>query len=153
RAKMRYLRDRQKPIHRCPEPWMDVIAMNAAWECAYDCFLRARPDSLLYASLKYRAFLKALLSCSDEYLLAIDDGRIEGVLPLMKLEVDGRLVYNSLPFYGSNGGVIANSPAAARQLVGAYNALISRAHVSASTIVPNPFEASVEGYRKTHEDT
>src|SRR5438093_391721 len=92
------------------EEWghpMDVVVLDTPWEDAYDRFLGARPDSLLYASLKYRAFLKALLGCQDEYLLAVHDGQIEGVLPLMRLEVAGKVVYNSLPYFGSNGGVLA----------------------------------------------
>lgn len=131
---------------------MDVVVLNAAWEAAYERFLCARPNRLLYASLRYRALLKALLHCEDEYLLAVNGGRIEGVLPLMKLKVASKVVYNSLPYYGSNGGVSANSAAAAQMLVQAYNERIARPEVAAATIVPNPFEPAVEGYRKTHED-
>jgi Acetyltransferase (GNAT) domain len=93
-----------------------------------------------------------LLHCDDEYLLAIDKGRVEGILPLMRLDVAGARVYNSLPYYGSNGGVTANNPTAAQCLVDAYNQRISQPNVAAATIVPNPFEPVVEGYRKTHED-
>jgi hypothetical protein len=131
---------------------MNVVELDLSWEHAYADFLDARTDSLLYASLRYRTLLKALLGCRDEYLLAITNGRIEGVLPLMALEVDGKLVYNSLPYFGSNGGVIANTPSAALALVDAYNARITRPHVAAATVVPSPFEPTVLGFRKTHED-
>lgn len=132
---------------------MDVVILDQFWEPSYERFLRARPQSLLYATLKYRAFLKALLHCSDEYLLAVKGDRIEGALPLMKIEVDGKLIYNSLPYYGSNGGVTANSPEAARLLVEAYNERATRPNVTAATIVPNPFEAPVAGFVQTHRDT
>jgi Acetyltransferase (GNAT) domain len=131
---------------------MDVIVLDQRWEEGYERFLLQRPDSLLYSSLKYRAFLKALLGCTDQYLLAVDQGRIEGVLPLMKLQADGKIVYNSLPYYGSNGGVIAASSAAAETLVQAYNDLVSQPNVAAATVVPNPFESAVAGYSRTHED-
>ncbi len=131
---------------------MDIVVLDPTREAAYERFLRARPASLLYTSLKYRTFLKALLHCSDEYLLAVDQGRIEGILPLMKLEVAGKLVYNSLPYYGSNGGVTANTVAAQVCLVDSYNERVSHPDVSAATIVPNPFESTVAGFRTTHED-
>jgi len=132
---------------------VDVVVLDQSREEAYARFVRARPDSLLYASLKYRAFLKALLHCSDEYLLAVEHDRIEGILPLMKLDVEGKCFYNSLPYYGSNGGVTANTPEATRMLVEAYNERVTRPNVAAATVVPNPFEPAVTGYVKTHEDT
>ncbi len=131
---------------------MDIIELESSRTDAYERFLLQRPHSLLYASLKYRHFLKALLGCADEYLLAINDNRIEGILPLMKINAAGKVVYNSLPFYGSNGGVIADSPSAKQALVQAYNERIAHPDVAAATIVPNPFEPAVEGFRQTHED-
>jgi GNAT acetyltransferase-like protein len=137
----------------CSGDTLDIVVLDQSREDAYERFLLARPDSLLYASLKYRAFLKALLQCSDEYLLAVEHDRIEGILPLMRLEVEGKCLYNSLPYYGSNGGVTANTPEATRMLVEAYNERVTRPNVAAATIVPNPFEPPVTGYVKTHEDT
>ena len=132
---------------------MKIVVLEKSWEPAYEQFLRGRPDSLFYASLKYRAFLKALLGCSDEYLVAVENNEIHGALPLMKLEVEGGLIYNSLPYYGSNGGVTANTPEAACLLVEAYNQRATRSNVAAATIVPNPFEPVVAGFVKSHEDT
>jgi len=132
---------------------MNVITLDKTWEPAYERYLCARPDSLLYAGLKYRGFLKALLGCDEEYLIAVEGIAIQGVLPLMKLGVEGSIVYNSLPYYGSNGGVTASNPEAARILVEAYNQRATQCNVAAATIVPNPFEPAVTGYVKTHEDT
>ena len=40
--------------------------------------------------------------------MATDGGDIRGVLPLLWTGDDGARVYNSLPFYGSHGSVLAD---------------------------------------------
>jgi CelD/BcsL family acetyltransferase involved in cellulose biosynthesis len=108
---------------------------------AYDRFLLGRPETLLYHSSKYKEFLKALLGCGEEYLLALDGGEICGALPLLFAEREGRRVYNSLPYYGSNGGIIAEDPRARRELLVAYGEIARRGTTLSSTVVENPFAA------------
>ena len=48
---------------------------------------------------------------------------IRGVLPLMCAEDELGKVYNSLPYYGSNGGVLADDQETAEKLVAKYNEL------------------------------
>jgi len=108
----------------------------------YDDFLTLLPETLIYHSSKFKQFLQDLLGCQDEYLLALEDGKIRGALPLMFVEFEGRRVYNSLPFYGSNGGIVADSDNAAQLLASTY-AEIARAQTTISaTIVTNPFTES-----------
>jgi hypothetical protein len=80
-----------------------------------------------------------LLDCRHASLLAIaDDGDIAGALPLM--ETDGPLgrVLNSLPFYGSNGGLIGSDADARVALATAYNALVVTPGVAAATVIEDP---------------
>ena len=51
---------------------------------------------------------------------------------------EGR-VYNSLPYYGSNGGILADSQEVYWELESFYNAMASEQATMASTIVGNPF--------------
>lgn len=113
---------------------------------SYDQFLLSHPETLFYYCAKYKDFLKHLLGCEEEYLLAWDGQSVCGALPLMYLERDGKRVYNSLPFYGSNGGVIADSSHVRRELIEAYKELALHETTLSSTIVGNPFATeAVEG--------
>jgi hypothetical protein len=105
----------------------------------YERYLLRRPDSLFYSSSKYKNFLKSLLACEEEYLLAVDGREVCGILPLLYMYAGTRRLYNSLPYYGSNGGVLADSPEASQALIGAYNEIAHAQSTLGATIVSNPF--------------
>jgi CelD/BcsL family acetyltransferase involved in cellulose biosynthesis len=105
----------------------------------YEQYLLRHPGSLIYYSSKYKNFIEALLGCEEEYLLALEEAEIRGVLPLMFIETARGRVYNSLPFYGSNGGVLADSAEANDSLIEAYNGIALRSDTLSATIIINPF--------------
>jgi Acetyltransferase (GNAT) domain len=124
---------------------IDEAAGGAAW----NAFLLRHPGSLVYASSGYRSLLVELLGCRDRSLVALEGGEVRGVLPL--LELDG--ILNSLPFYGSNGGVLADTEAAERALAAAYAELALSAGTRAATVVENPFAPARNArYPATHDD-
>lgn len=112
-----------------------IEELGAAEGDAWDDYLRTHDGSLVYASARFRALLVELLGCRDRSLAAVEGGAIRGVLPL--LELDG--VLNSLPYYGSNGGVLADSPEVAERLLAAYDELALSPDTAAATLVENPF--------------
>ncbi|HKP37810.1 MAG TPA: peptidoglycan bridge formation glycyltransferase FemA/FemB family protein [Pyrinomonadaceae bacterium] len=109
---------------------------------AFDRYLLKRPDSLFYYCSKYKNFLRDLLDCDEHYLVAVEGAEIRGILPLMFMEREGRHVYNSLPFYGSNGGVIADDHEISHKLVEAYNRIARDEATLSSTVVSNPLGSS-----------
>ena len=115
-----------------------VETLGPELEEAYDQYVSRNEQSLLYHGVKYKYFLKALLGCDEEYLLAVEGGTIRGVLPLMYTSGSGGYVYNSLPYYGSNGGILADHPAAHRVLAGAYNEIARRDTTISATLITNP---------------
>jgi Acetyltransferase (GNAT) domain len=117
---------------------MEITRLQSELAGAYDRYLLTRRGSLFYYCSKYKDFLKRLLGCEEEYLLAVDGGEIKGVLPLMYREKDGGRVYNSLPYYGSNGGVTASDRAAYRDLISAYNDIACDEATVSSTVIGNP---------------
>lgn len=125
---------------------MRIELLNKSMEDAYTKFILGFEKTLLYASLKYRNLLKEYTHSEDEYLVAIeDDGMIRGVLPLFKKYAEGHgWVYNSLPFYGSNGAVIAaDEDEEVRQLlVNKYLEMLNAESVVAGTIITSPLEAN-----------
>lgn len=121
---------------------IEVAALSPDDEVAYDRFVGASDDSLFYHSTKYRLLLRDLLGAEDLTLKASDGGVVRGVLPLLGLEGPAGRVLNSLPYYGSNGGILASSPEAGLALAEAYDELAGDPRTAAATIIPNPFAST-----------
>lgn len=123
---------------------MTIELLNESIEKAYDDFLLTSPDTLLFASNKYRKLLKKFLNEEDFYFVAIDQNKnIVGALPafLKKNALCGNIL-NSLPFYGSNGGVIEfeNNIEVRKALVGAFYSFARENNCVASTLVSSSLE-------------
>lgn len=77
---------------------------------AYQAFLDSfQGDYLFYAQRIYIDSILKTITCLEQTLIYEENGEIKGVLPLLSKEGSLGRVYNSLPFYGSHGGVIANT--------------------------------------------
>ncbi len=126
----------------------------------YEELLLAGRHSLLYASAVYRRFLRRILANGrDRYLLAFESGRMVGAFPTFLCEnrTYGN-VLNSLPFYGSHGGIITRPGlpdpyAVKRALIGAFRSLADEESVGASTIISNPLESDADFYESHTEYT
>lgn len=120
---------------------MRVETLTDGMDEACDEFLRGRDYSLINYSSKFRRFLRRLLGCEDESLVAADGGRVRGLLPLMcAADGRGRRVYNSLPYFGTWGGVVADGAQAYGALAEGYNEIARRAGSTlASTVIANAF--------------
>lgn len=114
---------------------MEVRALTAAEEPAYAAFLAGRPEALVFHSLPYRDLLCEHLGCRAEYLVAVDAGELRGALPVMWLEN----VANSLPFFGSHGGVLGDDARATAALLDAWDERATDPGTAAATLVENPF--------------
>lgn len=120
---------------------LDVVALCREYHDGFEAFVSQQAAGIVYYSLRYKQFLESLLGCEPRYWLATDEnGHIVGVLPLMKAHAaDGRAVLNSLPFYGSHGGILAESAAAFDALVDKYRDEAGSDDVVAATMIENPF--------------
>lgn len=119
---------------------MIINELDLSREAAYRKFIDSRADALVYHSLEYRDVLVALSVGRPRYLICEDDSNvIHGILPLFEIEGGRGKVLNSLPYYGSHGGIVASCSEARRRLLGKYNAMATADHVIASTIIANPF--------------
>lgn len=119
----------------------------------YDQYLTRQQCSLFYHSSKYKAFLRELLGCEEQYLLAVESNSIKGVLPLLFMESGGRRIYNSLPYYGSNGGIISDSEGARQKLTEAYNDIALSSSTVSMTIITNPLcNQDLRGFVHNFED-
>lgn len=130
-----------------------VVPLEPALEEAYERVVLSAPHSFIYASLAYRDFLRRLVPAARaRYLVALRGGRAVGVLPAFLLrDAEGRGVLNSLPFYGSNGGVLVDPGAPDpepvwRALLGAFEEIAEGERVAASTLVSHPLDESAAVY-------
>lgn len=130
--------------------------LSGAREGEYEELLHSTDSALLHASLAYRRFLRAVLgdAARDRYLVAVEGGRLVGALPaFVRLNRACGNVLNSLPFYGSHGGLIV-SPAAADagrvrgELMRAFDALAREESAVASTLISNPLAPEGEFYER-----
>ena len=121
---------------------IEVAPLAAEGEPGYRDFVSRASGALLYHSLAYRDLLVEHLGCRQEYLVATEGGEVRGVLPLLWTGDDGARVYNSLPFYGSHGSVLASSDAVASALTAAYDERATASGTVAATMVANPFVES-----------
>lgn len=111
----------------------------------YENFLSLNEGATLYYSIKYKCFLERILNCSSEYYVAWKDNKICGILPLMYKKGNYGKVYNTLPFYGSNGGVLASCKEAYKVLINKFEELVASPGVASSNYIENPlFESELK---------
>ena len=127
---------------------VEELADDAEW----DAFVRSHPAGLLYHSTAFRDLVARLLGCTPRYLVAREGARVVGVLPLMSASGTHGVVLNSLPYYGSNGGVLATSAPAGKALGDAYRDLATAEGIVSATVVENPFDTADGGYPSTLVD-
>lgn len=119
---------------------MNVVELDKTRDDAYRMFLDKRDDALVYHSLEYRNLLSAVTTGRARYFGCEDEsGKLHGVLPMFQVEGCYGTVLNSLPYYGSHGGILADGLDARAALVAHYNELVRQQSIAASTIIANPF--------------
>lgn len=118
-------------------PGIAVSPWSAEHEAAVADFVSAHAEGLIYYSPAFRRYLLAVAGGECRSRLALDRGRVVGVLPVLMKPGPFGPVLNSLPFFGSNGGVLASSAAAEAALRAEYDRLASEAAVA--TWIAHPF--------------
>lgn len=119
-----------------------IKRLTGEYESSYTNFILNKKESLMYYSLKFRAFLSDLLGDDSEYLIAVDtNNEVIGCLPIF-YRVDSKtgIVANSLPYYGGHGGVLANEDTVRRSLLSEYIDALKAKKCVAATIIGSPLE-------------
>lgn len=114
-----------------------VAPWSAASESAIAAFVSSHPEGLIYYSPAFRRYLLAVAGGECRSRIALDDGHVAGVLPLLIKDGPFGSVLNSLPFFGSNGGVLAATAEAEAALVAEYDRVAATATVA--TWIAHPF--------------
>lgn len=116
---------------------MQVSLLNATLTSQYNEFLNHCNNAMVYYSLSFKRLLEDTLQCNSHYLVALNQDKICGILPLMLRGGRYGEILNSLPFYGSNGGILADNDEARDCLLEAYNEYCK--NFASATYITNPF--------------
>jgi len=129
---------------------MEIKILNEDLYEDYENFLLSDPRSLFYHSIKYKNFLEDLLGCESRYLLAYENNKIIAALPLMIKDGPLGKVINSLPYYGSNGGIIGDSHN--KDAISLFKNDLSLMEYASLTMVSSPTEDSISELFSTFTD-
>ena len=110
------------------------------FELEYENFIINHENSMMYHSIKYFQFLKGLIGAKPLCIVSRNDQKIDGVLPIMYKDGEFGRVLNSLPYYGSNGSILASSEKATHIILEFYNKIINETKIASSTIITNPLD-------------
>tara|TARA_B110000046_G_C13025897_1_gene414084 strand:- start:6127 stop:7164 length:1038 start_codon:yes stop_codon:yes gene_type:complete len=109
----------------------------------YQEFVENHPEAMFYHTLKYRELITRLLGHEENYLVTLDsDNKIQAILPLMIKTGSIGAVVNSLPFYGSNGCILANDDESFNATLDFYNThFAENKDIASTTIITNPLDS------------
>lgn len=119
-------------------------------------FLFKSTESLIYYSDEYLKFLTEFLTEDINLIVIRDSGEILGIMPFSIKESESMgKVLNSSPFYGSNGGIFANSfnQDVYKTLLIAFDNIAVENNCIASTFITSPFEKNIEWFKENYKAT
>ena len=117
----------------------NITLMGQDLKRAYSEFVNSHPHSLVYHSIRFIDFITDLTAAEQQVFMVMDEREdLKAVLPLLSKEGSLGRVYNSLPYYGSHGGILSVDEESERGLCDYYNKIASANQTGASTIVGNP---------------
>lgn len=129
---------------------MKIQLLNTSLESKYESYILASNSGMFFYSLKYKDFLENLLKCESLYYLVVDGSdNIKGVMPIMVFKGKYGVVYNSLPFYGSHGGILASDAGAVSLLLDKFNEISSFSDTAVNMLITNPLN---EDYVEPNND-
>lgn len=121
------------------------IAKLSDYQSQYDHLLTLE-STLIFNTTKYLNVLEAFLEDEPKIAMIKQDDKLLAAIPFM--EKDGALgrVINSLPFYGSNGGVVGVNPEQKKALLTAFETHVkTQSEIAAATLITDPL-VDPEGY-------
>ncbi|WP_136717998.1 lipid II:glycine glycyltransferase FemX [Halorientalis salina] len=127
---------------------MEIEQVVADNESDYESVLDTAANSTFFHSLAYRDHLQLVMRDEPKYFIAYEDSRPVGALPTFVTRNDeyGN-VLNSLPFFGSHGGVLVSSEidqetrsTARSELLSTIKSVAREENCVFSTVITSPFE-------------
>ncbi len=109
----------------------------------WDLFIFKSDKTLLYHSWKYKLLLERFLNLKSRYLCLFDkNDNIKSAIPLFCFSSPEGMIINSLPFYGSHGGVLEfdGNEKYKKAILSKYIEIIDNENIISATLISNPFD-------------
>lgn len=127
---------------------MKILELSNNHITAYEVFLKSHDAALIYYSIKFKKFLEEQTGATGLYFIVLDENdNVCGILPLMIKDGPFGRVLNSLPYYGSNGGILANCDKAKDLLFDKYQEIINSGDYASATLIENPLDKKYPYHR------
>jgi lipid II:glycine glycyltransferase (peptidoglycan interpeptide bridge formation enzyme) len=130
---------------------MKVELENTIDYDSYEHFIRKIKNSTFYQSAKHLKFLEDLLGSKVMTIIAKENEELIGVFPFFVKETKHGKVLNSLPFFGSYGGIVSDHDDAKKNIIELLNDFNKENEVLSSVIITNPFNRNDEIYNKIYK--
>jgi hypothetical protein len=123
----------------------------------YDDLVSSSEYGMFYHSLRYLRLLTSVVEADPIIILCYDSGQVAGALPAFIKRDKNSKVLNSLPFFGSHGGVVIRrdiDESRAREVVRGTLAHLKEEvwrqnDLTVSTIITSPYEKETNLYNAT----
>ena len=129
---------------------IEIKPLSIDMEDAYERLLQESSVAMFNHSLRYRNFLSEILPDSeDHYLCACAGNHLLATLPVFIKRGSMGAVINSLPFYGSHGGIVSRpnlDKKISDNLFAALNDLCSKMNAISCTVIESPWETDKDRY-------
>jgi len=120
---------------------VDIELLNVNDIKAWNDYAKQHDLSMFNCSIQFRFFLIRLfgIGCTPFYLVAKEEGKIVGILPSFVKHGKFGPVLNSLPWFGSNPGVLADSEKIKIMLIQRFCDIARWTNCVSATFISNPF--------------
>ena len=114
----------------------------------YEQFLKKNTNVTFFHSKKHLNFLSNILELEPKFIVARKQKEITGIIPFfIKKSVHGNVI-NSLPFFGSHGGIISEDHEIMKPMLEFLNNFNKENDVLSSVMITNPFTKDNIPYEK-----
>lgn len=129
-----------------------VSVLDGNSEASYEHFVKSSQAGMFHYSMKFRHFLEKVLGSSKARYLTVESrGEIVAALPAVFTETQHGVVLNSLPFFGSHGGVLVDpshpeAESARDMLRQGWLDLVKETEARSATVISNPLAEDAPWY-------
>lgn len=114
----------------------------------YDFLTNKTNFCTFFHSKNHIHFLESILEIKSKFITVREKNELVGVLPYFEKKEKYGIVINSLPFFGSYGGIISNKLEIQKMIIKELNSINKENDILSSVIIDNPFNVKNKIYDK-----
>ncbi len=123
-----------------------LYTFNELQKYRVDEFLLNDKLNLIYSSPKYIFLIEKISNANHKIIAKIDHNTIKGLMPFIEKHGPFGKVVNSLPYYGSHGGVITSDLETEKEILTHFLKYCEENKIISATLIPSFFKGNTELY-------